>query len=186
MNRTSYLLGSLLVVSLSLGTSAQAQEPDSQGDPLAALRFFVGEWEGTISGPLGEGSGVRVYESILDDTYLTFRHSSVRVPQPESPLGDRHREVAIISYDTERNAVIYRQFVVEGFVLQYTCALQGGDALGMVCESESVENGAGMRARLTIQARDEFAFDETFDLAEPGQELERLFTNRWVRRPSIR
>ena len=72
MNRTSYLLGSLLVVSLSLGTSAQAQEPDSQGDPLAALRFLVGEWEGTISGPLGEGSGVRVYESILDDTYLTF------------------------------------------------------------------------------------------------------------------
>ena len=186
MKWSSFALGVLLIGLLSAGTLAQAQQPQTQNDPLAALRFLVGEWEGAIAGTLGEGSGIRVYESILDDKYLLLRHSSVRLPQPASPRGDRHREVGIFSYDSERDTVVYRQFVVEGFVIRYTCAPLGGDALGLVCVSESVESGAGMRARVTIEARNSFEFSETFDLAEVGQELQTLFTNRWLRRPSIR
>ena len=50
-----------------------------------------------------------------------------------------------------------------------------------VCNTESVEGGTGMQARVTIEIADGYRFEETFELASPGQELKVFFTNSWTR-----
>ena len=77
-------------------------------------------------------------------------------------------------------AVLYREFLVEGYVNQYVCEVEPKQ---FVCTTETVENGAGMKARLTLEILDRYRFDETFELAGRGEELELYFTNRWTRNP---
>jgi hypothetical protein len=69
-------------------------------------------------------------------------------------------------------------------VLEYACS---DDAVGrrIVCTTERVENGSGMRARETIHLMSDHEFEETFELASPDGELELLFTNRWRRVPRL-
>jgi hypothetical protein len=42
-----------------------------------------------------------------------------------------------------------------------------------------------MRARVTIEIADRYRFEETFELASPGQELTVFFTNSWTRVPDL-
>jgi hypothetical protein len=106
----------------------------------------------------------------------------VRLPQEKSPRGDHHRELGVFSYDRDRDKVVYREFLVEGFVNRYTCEVE---PTRFVCTTESVENGPGMRARLTVEISDRYRFEEIFELASPGEELEVYFTNRWTRVPDL-
>ncbi len=46
--------------------------------------------------------------------------------------------------------------------------------------------GTGMRSRLTVEMSDPFPFEETLELAWPGEELTVYFTNRWSRVPDLR
>jgi hypothetical protein len=143
----------------------------------------VGSWKGSIDGMLGTGSGIREYELILRDNFLLSKHSSVRSPQEKSPRGDQHEEMGIFSFDKERNKTVYRQFMNEGFVNQYVCDVEPNR---FVCVTESVENGSGMRARWTVIIANRYAFEETFELASPGEDFKHLFTNRWVRAPALK
>ncbi len=174
-------LAMCLVSALWVG-SALAQTP-SEKDPWGPLRSLEGHWEGAISGKLGTGTGVRDYEFILDGHYLTFRHDSVRAPQERSPEGDHHRELAVFSFDSERQKIVLRTFMIEGFILQYLCDVTGTK---ITCESEHVESGPGFRARVEIDIKSRYEFTERFELAEPGEELELYFTNRWTRGPKLR
>ena len=80
-------------------------------------------------------------------------------------------------------AFIQRSGGVEGFVNRYVCETEESQ---IVCITEHVEGGSGMRARLTMKIHDAYSFDEIFELASPGKELEVYFTNRWSRRPTLR
>lgn len=42
-----------------------------------------------------------------------------------------------------------------------------------------------MRARLTVTIADRYRFEERFELASPGQDLQLYFTNRWTRVPDL-
>jgi hypothetical protein len=161
---------------------APEEAPAAERDPWEPFRLLPGTWEGSIDGRLGQGTGVRRYEFLHDERFLLSRHSSVRLPQEKSPKGDHHRELGVFSFDRERGTIVYREFIVEGFVLRYTCAVE---PRRFVCTTESVENGSGMRARLTVEVADRFRLDEIFELASPGQELQVYFTNRWTRRPAL-
>lgn len=163
-----------------LPDSVPAEEPTS--DPWAPFRLLEGHWEGAIEGILGQGTGKRSYERILDDKYVLMRHASVRLPQEKSPKGDFHRGLTIFSFDSERDTIVMRSFMVEGFVLRYTCEVE---PKRFVCNTESIENGTGMRARETIEITDRYRFEETFELASPGQELTVFFTNSWTRVPDL-
>jgi hypothetical protein len=166
-------------------TSAVAQEGgEPVADPWGTLRPLEGTWEGEIGGGLGVGSGLRSYEFVLDGVFLLVRQASVRLPQPESPTGDHHRELGVYSYDAERGTLVYRQFIVEGYVLEYACSDDAYERR-LVCTTERVENGSGMRARETIHLTSDHEFEETFELASPDGELELLFTNRWRRVPRL-
>jgi hypothetical protein len=172
-----------LIAGCGLGL-AEAQEPaNREKDPLAILRPLAGRWEGTIDGRLGTGKGIREYEWILDEQFLLSRHASVRMPQEKSPKGDHHRELAVFSFDSERNTIMLREFMVEGVVNRYAC--DAGDGR-LVCVTEHVENGPGIRARLTLEFESPYAFTEIYELAfSAGKELQHYFTNRWTRVPEL-
>ena len=172
---------SLLVV--DVGSALGQATAASREDAFALLGDLVGSWEGTIEGSLGTGTGVRDYELILDDQFLLWRHASVRLPQPSSPEGDHHRELGVFSYDTERERLILREFMVEGVVDRYVCELEDRR---IDCVAEHVESGPGISARLTLDIHDAYRFDERFELMLPGNERPIVFTNRWSRVPKLR
>lgn len=163
--------------------SAPEPAPDGEAtDPWALLRLLEGSWTGAIDGKLGTGTGVRTYEFILGGNYLTCRHDSVRLPQDKSPEGDQHQELGIYSLDSERRKIVWRQFMIEGVVSRYLCDVEG---MTMVCTTEAVESGPGIRARLTLEVTDRYRFTERYEIAWPGRELELYFTNRWTRSPKL-
>ena len=165
---------------------AEKQTPGPEGsestDPWGPLRLLEGTWEGAIDGRLGQGKGLRRFSFILDAKFVLLRHVSVRLPQEKSPKGDHHREFGVFSFDRERNTLVYREFLVEGYVNRYTCDVDPGRLL---CTTESVENGPGMRARYTLEISDGYRHNEIFELAMPGEELQVYFTNRWTRTPNL-
>lgn len=171
-----------VLLAAAQGTAAQSPDANRQagGDPWEPLRLLVGNWSGGIDGALGQGTGHRSYAFVMDGRYLVQRHASLRLPQPDSPAGDYHRELAVYSYDRQRRTIVLREFMEEGFVLTYHCATE---PLRFVCTSEDVESGPGMRARLTIELEHEYRFRESFELADAGEELKLLFTNTWTRVP---
>jgi hypothetical protein len=173
---------------LALGVSGAGAQDASEGaappeaDPWEPLRLLEGSWKGAIDGRLGQGVGKRRYEFLFGGLYLVARHTSVRPPQEKSPSGDHHRELAVYSFDRERKTIVLREFIGEGYVLRYACDVT---PTRLVCTTENVESGSGMKARLTIEVADRFRFRETFELASAGQELEVYFTNAWTRIPDL-
>ena len=170
------------VVLLLVGLPLAAQQSEATTDPWAPFRLLEGTWEGAIDGILGQGVGDRRYEWVMDDRYLIQHHASVRQPQEKSPRGDHHREIAIYSFDSERERIVERVFNVEGFVIRSACDVDG---MRIVCTSESVENGTGMKSRKTMEIESPYRFVETFELASPGQELSIYLRNTWTRVPAV-
>ena len=174
----------LLVLEALAPFPSVAQGSGAEPTSLQPLQLLLGTWTGTIDGSLGQGVGVRTYETILDGQYIVMNHSSVRLPQSESPQGDRHREMAVFSFDRIREVIVYRAFVVEGVVTRYVCSLGTAAALDLTCESERMENGPNVTARLHITAENTFVFEEEFTLEGMGPETI-TFRNRWVRDPVL-
>ncbi len=161
--------GAVLLVGVAVAAAAALPAEDAVApDPWGPLRLLEGTWEGEIDGRLGEGQGIRRYDRVLNGVYLYMRHASLRQPQEKSPKGDYHHELAVYSYDRERETVVLREFYGEGYAVRSTCAVE---PKRVVCTSESVESGSGMRARLTLKIGDRYRFEEVFELAAPGEEL---------------
>lgn len=183
--RPGFGLLPLVLALLALGISAPAEEttePSAPADPWTLLRLLVGTWQGEIDGKLGAGSGARRYELVMNDHYLLCRHRSVRLPQEKSPEGDQHEELGVFSFDRERKTLVYREFMPEGVVVRSPCEVEGTK---VVCVSEAVESGPGIRARLTLEITDRFRFTEVYELAWPDRELEHYFTSHWIRSPAL-
>ena len=158
-------------------------EENASDDPWESVRFLAGEWNGSIDGRLGRGTGKRHYEFVLGGRFLVMKHSSVRLPQEKSPDGDNHGEIGIFSIDGERNKLVFRSFNIEGFILQYVCNVETGR---LVCVTEQIENGRGIRARLTVTQQSNHSFDEVFEIAwREGEDLSVYFTNKWTRAPHL-
>ncbi len=159
-----------------------ARETVGKKDAWAPHRLLPGRWEIEIDGRLGQGTGNRHYEFIFNDQFLVGRHASIRLPQEQSPEGDYHRELSVYSFDSERDTIVLRQFIVEGYVLQFTCETE---PMRFVCTTENIENGTGMAARMTLEFANPYRFSEVFELANPGEELQVYFTNTFTRVPSL-
>lgn len=172
----------LVVVEVSAQTEREAGRDGEALDPWKPFNTLVGNWEGQIDGKLGTGNGVRRYEFIFGGKYLLLRHESVRLPQEKSPEGDQHQELGVFSYDRQRNVIVLREFMNEGVVVRSPCAVNDKK---IVCASEEVESGPGIRSRLTLEIVDRYRFKEVYELAFPGRELEHYFTNHWVRMPVL-
>jgi hypothetical protein len=146
-------------------------------------RFFIGRWEGTAEGKIGEGTVERSYEWVLNDRFIHVRHKSTYPPQQKNPRGEVHEDWGYISYDRSRKRLVLRQFHVEGFVTQYSADAATSDSATVAFVSESLENlPAGWRARETYTVLNANEFIESFELAAPGKEFEVYTKNHFHRR----
>lgn len=95
----------------------------------------------------------------------------------------RARVLDGIGFDRSRKKLVLRQFHVEGFVNQYA-EDAGTTADRLSFTSEQIENiPPGWRARETYIKRGSDAFEEIFELAEPGKAFEVYSHARFTRIP---
>ncbi len=150
-------------------------------DPFEAVRFFVGQWEGTGSGEPGQSVVQRKYQFVMDEHFLQVKNVSRWAPDAKNPKGETHEDFGIISYDKARKTIVYRQFHVDGFVNQYAMEVVRDPKI-RVFVSEAIENIApGWRARETYHILSHDQFEEVFELAAPGKDFE-LYSRTRLRR----
>lgn len=147
---------------------AQSTAPD----PFERVSFLIGRWEGTSEGQPGKGIVRREYARALNDRFIRVRNRNEYPPQEKNPKGEIHEDEGFIGFDRARKKLVFRQFHVEGFVVQY---VEDNDSVPakVVFTSESIENiPAGWRARETyvVHGRDEF--EEVFELARGEKPFE--------------
>jgi hypothetical protein len=161
----------ILLVSVIVGASIRAQEAVPKTDRFGPLRFLVGTWRGDQAGQPGRGSAERTYTFVLNDRFLQETNTSTYPPQEQNPKGEVHHHLSMMSYDSGRKLLVFRQFHTEGFVNTYVQEPSADDKK-IVFVSEAIENiPAGYRARetYTILGHDEFI--ERFEIAEPGRDF---------------
>ncbi len=182
MNRRFRSVAAVLTLVATAVASAligRAQAPPL--DPFARLAPLLGRWEGTSEGEPGNGTVRREYVKALNDRFIRVRNRSAYPIQEKNPKGEVHEDEGFISHDRARKALVFRQFHVEGFVNTYV-EVTGSTATRIVFESEAIENiPAGFRARETYVVSGPDAFEEIFELAEPGKDFQ-LYSRTTLRR----
>jgi hypothetical protein len=164
--KTASSIVALLFVCLPSTFLHGATEQESPASVFHQLAFLIGSWEGQSEGQPGSGTVRRQYDRVLNGKFIRVENKSTYAPQPKNPKGEIHEDVGYFSHDDARKRLVLRQFHVEGFVNQY---LQDAGTLTFV--SEAIENiPPGYRARETYVALGPDAFEETFELAEPGKD----------------
>jgi hypothetical protein len=160
---------------------AAAASAQTTADPFAPVAPLLGRWEGTAEGRPGKGTVRREYTRVLRDRFVRVVNRSEYPPQASNPKGEVHDDEGYISHDRARKALVLRQFHVEGFVNQFV--LDPATTAGrVVFVSEAIENiPAGYRARETYVLTGPDAFEEIFELAEPGKPFEVYSRSRFTR-----
>jgi hypothetical protein len=172
------LLFLLLVPLLAVG-----QEPAKKPDVWSPFKYFFGNWQGTGKGEAGVSQLERAYQLVLNGKYIQIKHKSVYAVQEKNPKGETHEEIGFISFDRREKSFMFRQFHVEGFVIQYKAQSISEDGKLIVFSSESIENiPADWRAKETYRILNENEFTETFELAEPGKDFHVYTTNHFKRK----
>lgn len=183
------LLIVVLGLALFMPIAAAGQDPPTTkqpepSDPWKALRPFVGNWEGDSEGEPGVGKMERTYSFVLRDRFLQVSNKAVYPPQKKNPKGETHEDLGFFGYDRALKKLTYRQFHVEGFVVQYAQESVSEDGRSFVFTSTSIENiGPGWMARETYRFIGPDEFIETFALAGPGKEFKTYSETRFRRRP---
>ena len=166
-----------LLLALLAGAGAQSQTRDD----LAAIAPLVGKWVGTSEGQPGAGTVERLYEPALAGRFIRVRNRSIYPPQEKNPKGETHEDEGFFSFDRARKLIVLRQFHTEGFVNSY--AQDAGGKPGTVSfTTEGIENiPSGWRARETYTFLGPDAFEEVFELSEPGKPFETYSRARFKR-----
>lgn len=177
--RALIVAGALIsVVPLSVARAADARLVKG----LDNFARFLGKWRGTGEGQPGKSHVERTYEPALGGRFILERNRSTYAPQEKNPKGEVHDHVAYWSFDKARKRAVLRQFHQEGFVNQYLSVAATIDGDTLVLDSEAIENiPAGWRARETYKFSGADAFDEIFELSEPGKGFEKYSHNRFKR-----
>jgi hypothetical protein len=179
--RLGTMVAILLTTALWPGVVASAAQTSAQGDSLALLTGLVGRWTGTTEGQPGKGTVAREYERILGSRFIQVRNRSTYPAQEKNPKGEVHEDTGIFSFDSARKRVVFRQFHSEGFVNQYVLD-PASTPERLVLITEAIENiPTGWRARETYLLTGPNQLEETFELAEPGNEFEVYTRNRLTR-----
>ena len=176
--------GLTMAVSAALTLSAsQAPAQNSIGstDPMSRLGFLIGRWEGAVEGQPGKGTARREYSPALNSRFIRAVHRGQYPPQEKNPKGEIHEDEGFFSYDKARKRVVFRQFHVEGFVNTYVEEADSSSSK-IVFTTETIENiPAGFRARETYLVQGPDAFEEVFEIAEPGKPFELYSRTRLTR-----
>jgi hypothetical protein len=148
-----------------------AASVSAQPAPLASLDPLIGKWRGTQEGQPGKGTVEREYSRILRSRFVHMTNRSVYPAQEKNPKGEEHEDLGVFSNDSARKRITFRQYHVEGFVVQYVMAPVEKTGT-LVFVSESIANiPDGYRARETYILIGPDEFEEIFELAEPGKDF---------------
>ncbi|MDH4198587.1 MAG: hypothetical protein OEW05_14325 [Candidatus Aminicenantes bacterium] len=171
MNARARILALVIIASASV-IGWPSVQTEAKTDVWAPFRFFVGNWDGRGEGQGGVSSGVQEFRFILGGRYLHVTNETRFAPQEKNPKGEVHQDWGVFSFDGMRKKYVFRQFHVEGFVNQYVCDGPEPDGKTFIFISEAIENiPPDFRARLTYKILNENEFQQTFDLAQGGQEF---------------
>jgi hypothetical protein len=174
--------GSALPNVATVQQSAPSKQAD-QTDPFKPLRPFIGKWEGDSQGEPGVGKMEREYALVLRDRFIQVSNKAVYPPQKKNPKGETHEDLGFFGYDKALKKLTYRQFHVEGFVVQYSLESISEDGRSFVFKSTAIENiSAGWVARERYRFISDDEFIETFALAGPGKDFETYSETRFRRK----
>ena len=165
------------------GQQAATNKPPDRSDPFKPVRQLIGQWEGDSQGEPGVGRMEREYVFVLKERFLRVSNKAVYPAQQKNPKGEVHEDLGFIGYDRALKKLSFRQFHVEGFVVQYSLESISDDGRSFVFTSTAIENiASGWRARETYRFLSNDEFVETFALAGPGKEFETYSETRFRRK----
>jgi hypothetical protein len=174
----------LFIILFACGlVSAQTNTPPDRWKPL---RVFVGTWVGSGKGGAGEPKVEREYKFVLNNKFLQATHRSTYVPPNKNSKGEIHDDLGFFSYDRVRKQFVFRQFLVEGLVIQFLVSSISEDGKTIILDSESIENPIpkGIRSRETYKILDDNEFTETYEIAEAGKDFVVYFVKHFKRTAS--
>ena len=165
----------LIFIILLAVIMTQASEKEDAWKPMKSL---VGKWEGKGEGKSGISTVTKDLQFVLQEKFLQLKTNAVFKPQEKNPKGEVHEDWGFFSSDRARKKIVFRQFHVEGFIIQYILDDISDDGKMLVFNSEQIENGPpGLKAKLTFKFIDNNTLEESFHLAFPGQDFSCYITN---------
>ena len=155
-----------------------------QTNPFDKVNFILGEWNGTGSGFGNDKSKVESsFKLIMDGKYIEVKNESRFEPTEKNPEGEYHIDKGFISFDKNRNSIIFRQFNNEGYINQYILNDSISNSSMLVFESEIIENFIpGGKARWTIKIISETQIETIFDVSFPNKEFTCFGINQLIKK----
>ena len=142
--------------------------------------FLIGDWQGVETGVSGDGIGFRTYSYELGKNYITERNQSTFPKTEKRPKGEVHRDFGVISYNSNKNEIVYRSFNVEGFTNIFVLDSTVSTKDKFVFITREIENNPGdWKARVIIEKKSETEFVESFDIATDGKNFTPFLKNHW-------
>ena len=112
-------------------------------NPFKNLDFLIGNWQGIETGVAGDGIGFRSYSYILDKNFIQAHNTSTFPISEKKPRGEVHRDLVIISYNSNTEQLILRGFYVEGCTNIYVLDKEQSSDTKMVWITREIENNPG-------------------------------------------
>lgn len=149
-----------------------------KANPWETLKVLEGKW---VAEKKGFSKVTQQYKFILKNKYLQMKTKAVFEPTEKNPDGEIHEDMAIFSFDRNRNVFVMRGFYAEGFVNTYTLN-KNEDGKILTLLSESIENGMpGMKAKLVFSIKSADEFEQSFFVAFPNRDYACFLGNKFVR-----
>ena len=149
---------------------------------LNNFAFLIGDWQGVESGLAGDGIGFRTYSWELNKNYIMVKNASHFPKSDKNPRGEVHRDIGIMSYNSNDSSVVLREFHVEGFTNIYVLDIAESTDSSYIFISREIENNPGnWRACLTIKILPDKEFTEIFEIATDGQNFKEWLRNHWFK-----
>lgn len=156
-----------LALSCLIGFTPPAQAQAAPADPWGAVRFLVGEWQGSISGDHGTGTVARRYRFILSGQFLQERSMASFPPQPLHPEGTVATYASFLAYDHARKGLVFRLFREDRFNGTFALVGAKSTATRLVFESVQLDTApATTKAREILEAVSPTELVETLEVAE--------------------
>jgi len=155
----------------------------SQDNKYKKFDYLIGKWNGIGSGFGNEKSVINSeFNFVMQGKYIEVINDSKFEPTTKKPNGEHHIDKGFISYDATRDLFVFRQFHIEGFVIQYTLVDSLSSNSKLVFESEEIENFVtGGKARWTISKVTGNAIETIFDVSMPDKGYKCFGENKLIR-----
>jgi hypothetical protein len=143
----------------------------AQGDPFEKISFILGEWAGSGSGFGNEESRIESsFTLVMNGNFIQVTNDSRFEPTAGNPEGEHHTDEGFISYDKDRDLILFRQYHIEGYVTSYLLVDSLSNDSQLIFLTESIENFVpGGSARWTINKISDNHIETVFDVSFPNR-----------------